>query len=368
MEEKNEEKEGKAEESKVPEEKEESEEREELRFPHNLAGVSQLKEDIMETKARTLGDFLSRREIRYVEMYTASILEKFKHYIKAVVIWGSSKTGIGKKRSSDIDVAVIVDDTDVRRMSRPELKERLFQHLLQRAYPISRRIHPQPYLLSEFLEYVREGNPVIYNVLKDGFVVYDTGFFLPLQRLLGMGNIRPSKECVDKHIAISLDLLDLAKSTLTEKLTYDLEQAVVSSAQAVLMELGYRPPAPREVAKFVEEFLVKKEKLIDEEYVKIAKDVIDFYKSIEHREKREVSGKEFDEYFDKANRFVKKMIELLEKIRKEKGEEFMYEIVEKLKEEKKLEVKRDGLVKVEKGKKKAEEEAEKLIKEGLGQR
>ncbi len=339
------------------------------RFPYNLAGVSQLKEAVMERKARTLGDFLTRREIRYVEMYTASILEKFKHYIKAVVIWGSSKTGIGKRKTSDIDVAVIVDDTDVRRMTRPELKERLFQHLLQRAYPISKRIHPQPYLLSEFLEYVREGNPVIYNVLKDGFVIYDTGFFLPLQRLLGMGNIKPSKECVDKHIAISLDLLDLAKSTLTEKLTYDLEQAVVSSAQAVLMELGYRPPAPREVAKFVEEILVKKEKLVDEEYAKIAKEVVELYKSVEHRERKEVSGKEFDEYFEKTNKFVKKMIELLEKLRKERGEQFMYEIAEKLRKEKeKLEIRRDGLVKIEKGKKEIEEKAEKLIREGLGQR
>jgi len=339
------------------------------RFPYNLAGVSQLKEAVMERKARTLGDFLTRREIRYVEMYTASILEKFKHYIKAVVIWGSSKTGIGKRKTSDIDVAVIVDDTDVRRMTRPELKERLFQHLLQRAYPISKRIHPQPYLLSEFLEYVREGNPVIYNVLKDGFVIYDTGFFLPLQRLLGMGNIKPSKECVDKHIAISLDLLDLAKSTLTEKLTYDLEQAVVSSAQAVLMELGYRPPAPREVAKFVEEILVKKEKLVDEEYAKIAKEVVELYKSVEHRERKEVSGKEFDEYFEKTNKFVKRMIELLEKLRKERGEQFMYEIAEKLRKEKeKLEIRRDGLVKIEKGKKEIEEKAEKLIREGLGQR
>jgi len=339
------------------------------RFPYNLAGVSQLKEAVMERKARTLGDFLTRREIRYVEMYTASILEKFKHYIKAVVIWGSSKTGIGKRKTSDIDVAVIVDDTDVRRMTRPELKERLFQHLLQRAYPISKRIHPQPYLLSEFLEYVREGNPVIYNVLKDGFVIYDTGFFLPLQRLLGMGNIKPSKECVDKHIAISLDLLDLAKSTLTEKLTYDLEQAVVSSAQAVLMELGYRPPAPREVAKFVEEILVKKEKLVDEEYAKIAKEVVELYKSVEHRERKEVSGKEFDEYFEKTNKFVKKMIELLEKLRKERGEQFMYEIAEKLRKEKEqLEIRRDGLVKIEKGKKEIEEKAEKLIREGLGQR
>ena len=349
---------------------EEDEERGKVqRFPYNLAGVSQLKEAVMERKARTLGDFLTRREIRYVEMYTASILEKFKHYIKAVVIWGSSKTGIGKKKTSDIDVAVIVDDTDVRRMTRPELKERLFQHLLQRAYPISKRIHPQPYLLSEFLEYVREGNPVIYNVLKDGFVIYDTGFFLPLQRLLGMGNIKPSKECVDKHIAISLDLLDLAKSTLTEKLTYDLEQAVVSSAQAVLMELGYRPPAPREVAKFVEEILVKKEKLVDEEYAKIAKEVVELYKSVEHRERKEVSGKEFDEYFEKTNKFVKKMIELLEKLRKERGEQFMYEIAEKLRKEKEeLEIRRDGLVKIEKGKKEIEEKAEKLIREGLGQR
>lgn len=333
-------------------------------FPGNLAGVTQLTQAITESRPITVGDFLTRRELRYVEIYTASILEKFKHYIKAVVIWGSSKTGVGKKKSSDIDVAVIVDDTDVQRMSRPELKERLFQHLYERARPISRRIHPQPYLLSEFLEYVREGNPVICNILRDGLPVYDVGFFLPLQRSLISGNIRPTRECIDKHMSIAFDLLDLVENVVTEKLTYDLEQAIVSSAQAVLMELGYRPPAPNEVVNFLREFMVPS-KLIDEELVKIAEEIITLYKSVEHRERKRVSGEEIEKYFVKAKKFVEEMSRILRELRRARGESFEFEIVEKAR--KFDELKRDGMIKVEKGKE-LEEKREKLIKEGLGQR
>ncbi|MCW1301262.1 MAG: nucleotidyltransferase domain-containing protein [Candidatus Nanoarchaeia archaeon] len=335
-----------------------------LGFPGNLAGVTQLTQAIVERRPVTVGDFLTRRELRYVEIYTASILEKFKHYIKAVVIWGSSRTGIGKRKSSDIDVAVIVDDTDVQRMSRPELKERLFQHLYERARPISKRIHPQPYLLSEFLEYVREGNPVICNILRDGLPVYDVGFFLPLQRSLISGNIRPTKECIDKHMSIAFDLLDLVENVVTEKLTYDLEQAIVSSAQAVLMELGYRPPAPNEVVSFLREFMLPR-KLIDEELVGIAEEIISLYKSVEHRERKRVSGREIEEYFTKAKKFVEDMSRILRELRKARGESFEFEMVEKAR--KFDELRRDGMIRVEK-KEELEEKREKLIKEGLGQR
>ncbi|MCW1306899.1 MAG: hypothetical protein QXX05_03610, partial [Candidatus Nanoarchaeia archaeon] len=178
------------------------------------------------------------------------------------------------------------------------------------------------------------------------------------------GNIRPTKECIDKHMSIAFDLLDLVENVVTEKLTYDLEQAIVSSAQAVLMELGYRPPAPNEVVSFLREFMLPR-KLIDEELVGIAEEIISLYKSVEHRERKRVSGREIEEYFTKAKKFVEEMSRILRELRKARGESFEFEMVEKAR--KFDELRRDGMIRVEK-KEELEEKREKLIKEGLGQR
>lgn len=290
-----------------------------------------------------LGKYLSDEDIKAVDAYIKAVLNKFERYIKAIVFWGSAKTGVAKRKTSDIDIAIIVDDTDVRRMTRAEVKEKLFQRLVELADPISKKIHPQPYLLTEWWQYVRDGTPVIYNILKDGIVLYDTGFFLPIQMLMKMGHIRPSKEAIDKHISIADDLLKLAKHTILHKITYDYEQAVVSSAQAVLMELGYRPPAPNEIADFVEKFLVEKHGLVDKEYAEIARKVVKTYKDIEHKEKKDISGEELEELERDTKKFVEKMKEILKKIREEKGEDFMYEIYSK-EEKEQRKVKRDGVI------------------------
>lgn len=316
--------------------------------------------------AQMLTQILEKKDAEAIEKYVASVVEKFGKYIKSMVIWGSKKTKVKTRKTSDIDIAIIVDDTDVRRMTRGELKEKLFQRLLEMGYPISKKIHPQPYLLTEFWQYIMEGNPVLYNVLRDGIIVFDTGFFMPVQMLMKMGNIKPSKECIDKHIYVAEELLKLSDNTMLTKMTYDLEQAVVSSAQAVLMELGYRPPAPNEVGTFVKEVMVDKEKLVDQRYADIASAVVKNYKDIEHKEKKTFTGAEWDKFYKDVIDFVKKMRELLTKIRKQKGETFLFEAVEKS-SEKKAKVNRPTDIDLERGEKPTEKSSELITKE-LGQR
>ena len=62
--------------------------------------------------------------------------------------------------------------------------------------------------------------------------------------------------------------------------------------------------------------------------------------------------------------FVKKMTEVLKKIRKEKGETFLYEAVEK---KKNLKVKRPTDIELDRGEKPLEK-ADEIIKKELGQR
>jgi len=314
-----------------------------------------------------LSKILDKKDAEAIENYTKAVLSKFTRYIKSVAIFGSKKTKITvskKMKTHDIDIAIIVDDTDVRRMTRSELKDKLFQRLLEMGYPISKKIHPQPYLLTEFWQYVMEGNPVIYNVLRDGIIIYDSGFFMPLQMLMRMGNIKPSKETIDKHMSIAKEILALGENTMLTKLSYDLEQAIVSSAQAVLMELGYRPPSPSETPEFVRRVIVNEHKLAHEKYADIAKDIIRCYKDIEHMDKKTFTGAEWDTLLKGAKDFVAKMEELLKKIRKDKGESYLYEAVEAKKTGKKLELKRPTDIDLTK----EEETKSAELKEQLGQR
>lgn len=291
---------------------------------------------------RTVGDILAEKEARNLKAYSAAVVKKFGKYIKAIVPFGSSLSGIGKTETSDIDVAIIVDNTDVKKMSKSELKDKLLSKLVKMSYPYSKKIHPQAYLLTEFWEYIREGNPVLYNVLRTGTPIYDTGFFLPIQMLLKKGEIKPSKEAVDKHMRIANRLLDKTEKMMLKKMTKNLHLAAVSSAQAVLMEKGYRPPAQKEVPEFVKKHLVEEGDL-DEEYYKMANDLVYLYKDVEHDRRKEISGKELDEFLEKGKKFVKKMKEMLEEMREEKGEENMYKI---FKEKEKISMNRDGIVDV----------------------
>jgi uncharacterized protein (UPF0332 family) len=183
--------------------------------------------------------------------------------------------------------------------------------------------------------------------------------------LMRSGNIRPSKETIDKHMNIAEEILGLAKGTMLTKLSYDLEQAVVSSAQAVLMELGYRPPAPNDISRFVQKVIVEEFKLADEKYAKTAERIVRLYKDIEHKEKKELGGAEWDECLKETEEFVNKMKNILKKLHQERGETFMYEAVEAKKEGKKFELKRPTDIDLQKEETGSSEED---IKKKLGQR
>ena len=180
----------------------------------------------------------------------------FHRYIKSIVLFGSAKTKVQISSKSDIDVAFIVDDTDIRKFTLKELKDRLFIKMAEIAKDFSDKIHAQAYPLSEFWMSIIKPNPVILTLLKDGIAVYDTGFFVPIQMLYKSGNILPTKESIDNNILSAEELLSWADDTLSRKLTNDLFNAVVSAGQSLLMELGYLPPVPKEVAKELMEIAV----------------------------------------------------------------------------------------------------------------
>ncbi|MDP8012819.1 MAG: hypothetical protein RAK22_01820, partial [Nanoarchaeota archaeon] len=133
------------------------------------------------------------------------------------------------------------------------------------------------------------------------------------------GNILPTKESIDNNIISAEELLAWADDTLSRKLTNDLFNSVVSAGQSLLMELGYLPPAPKEVPKNLREIAVNKEHLLSNEDVDKIEDVIVWFKKIDHGEITKVSGSEYSEKYQKAKEVVDKIIKVIEKLREAKG-------------------------------------------------
>jgi predicted nucleotidyltransferase len=288
---------------------EDDEQTEYVEPPGQLAGVSF---DI-------LNKVLGAKDANSLRAYFLRVLSLFRKYIKSIVVFGSSKTKTGMTSSSDIDVAFIVDDTDIKRFTLEQLKERLFVKMAEIAKDFSDKIHAQTYPLAEFWASIIKPNPVILTLLRDGVAVYDTGYFVPIQMLYKAGGIIPTRETIDSNMSSAEAFLVWAEDTMSTKLSRDLFDSVVAAGQALLMELGYLPPVPKETTNGLLAAAVEKEKLLTKEDVTKADDVIKWYKSIEHGEIKRVNGEEFHKKYTEAKEVVDKIMKVLDKEREKKG-------------------------------------------------
>lgn len=277
--------------------------------PGQLAGIS----------FNILGQILPQTDANDLRAYFIRVLGMFHKYIKSIIIFGSAKTKVELSKKSDIDVAFIVDDTDIRRFTLKELKDRLFIKMAEIAKDFSDKIHAQAYPLSEFWMSIIKPNPVILTLLKDGVAVYDTGFFVPIQMLYKSGNILPTKESIDNNILSAEELLSWADDTLSRKLTNDLFNAAVSAGQSLLMELGYLPPVPKEVSKNLLEIAVKQQHLLSEDDVRKIDDIVTWFKKIDHGEISKVSGEEYAQKYQETKEVVDKILKVIERLREQKG-------------------------------------------------
>src|SRR2546422_3247080 len=128
-----------------------------------------------------------------VEKFAKQVLKKYGKYVKAIVMMGSVAREEFRP-TSDIDVFVVIDDTSLK--VTPEFHDKFDDDLerIVEKIPDSQvtvkgpdgkeekipllSIQPS-YTLSEFTDYARVGHPIIYNFIKEGIPVYDSGFFGP---------------------------------------------------------------------------------------------------------------------------------------------------------------------------------------------
>jgi uncharacterized protein (UPF0332 family)/predicted nucleotidyltransferase len=279
---------------------------------------------------------IKEERMEMVKNFAKKVLDKYGKYVKCMVMMGSVAREDFKPKS-DIDIFLVVDDTGTN-LSGEEL-DKIDEDLIKMAEAIPEAwinvktpdgkdekiclISIQPsYTLTEFWDYARVAHPIIYNFIKEGVPIYDTGFFAPIKRLLEMGKIPATREAIESYMEGAPKKLTRAKTVKLLMLAEDCYYAMLNSAQAVLMFMGLAPPVPSKAYDEIVNNLVKNN-ILEQQYADWLKEIIEIRKKIEHKELMEVTGVFVDEWIDKAEKFVDKMFSLLNALEHRKKEKIL---------------------------------------------
>ncbi|MBU5678560.1 MAG: nucleotidyltransferase domain-containing protein [Candidatus Aenigmarchaeota archaeon] len=280
-----------------------------------------------EEKEKKKIERLRKRKFKLAQMFCDAVVKKYKKFIKAVVIFGSVVRG-DLTEKSDIDILVIIDDTIAR--FTPEMREAFDIKLYDLAKSISEDISVQPaWTLTEFWDMARIGHPLLYTIVRDGWALYDAGFFVPVRKLLERGKIPHTIEAVELLIESAPKKIARVENVKLYMVAEDLYYAMLNASQAVLMYLGKESPRPKEAVKNVREYLLSN-KLIEKKYVDYLEKIIKFRKDVEHKKIKDISGEKLDKFIKIAKDYVERMegiLILLQRRRKEEIIKRNYEVM-----------------------------------------
>lgn len=242
-------------------------------------------------------------------------------YVATYAIGGSLVRGTADE-NSDVDTFIIIDDTDVKRMSRVELLEKLRGKIVYEYVKeatalagVKNILNVQVYLLTDFWQSVKDAHPVMFTFIRDGVPLFDRGTFIPWKRLLQMGKIKPSPEAIDLYMKEGDRTVDIIRRRQMDNMV-DIYFGVVTPTQAMMMLAGHAPPIPKTIVQEVKKVLVDKEKLMTAKDLKTLEKAVKYYKDYEHGDLKEIPGKEIDQLLKESMDYVKKMRELRSKLEK----------------------------------------------------
>jgi len=262
--------------------------------------------------------------LKTIEIHKNMLLQKFEKYI---VVYAGAGSWLRGEKSNDFDIFIVVDDTDVKRMPRLQVKEQLtrivWQMIREVAMVTGIQIHAQVYLLTDFWDALKDAHPVMFTFLRDGVPFYDRGLYSAWKELLKLGKIRPSPEAIDMHMNAGTQLVDRAKKMFADIAMNEGYYAFLNPAQAVLMLKGYNPTTPKETLKIFKEVLVEKEKSVTKKDYDAFEAAVKLFKELEHNKEKSVKGKDLDKMITEAEDFLKNVKKMFEEISENRTKESM---------------------------------------------
>ena len=259
-------------------------------------------------RKRQIADSYSSDVMDIAYSFSKKVYKEFSKFIKVIALFGSTarkKQGMG----GDIDILVIVDDVSV--VIDAEFAEAyriIMQKIVAEVQP--KKLHITTLKFTSFWEYMRSGDPVAINILRDGIPIIDSGLFEPLQVLLHQGRIRPTSESMWTYFNRAPMTLNNSKWHIKQAIL-DLYWAVIDSAHAALMRMNEVPPSPSHVGDMLQDKMVSKG-LLDAKYPDTARRFYQLSRTIMHGHVIDVSGRQFDEYYKEASEFVAEMQRIVE--------------------------------------------------------
>jgi len=245
-------------------------------------------------------------DIDYAYRFAADLTKEVGEFVKGVVLFGSQARH--KKPGHDIDVLVILDDISI--FLSKEFVQTYRIITMDLVEKINKKLHVTTFKYSSFWEFVRNGDPIALNILRDGVPIVDREFFRPLQLLLYQGRIRPSKESIWTYYYKSSQTLQGSKMRMISSVM-DLYWAVIDASHAALMQLNEIPPSPDHVSDMVNEKLIKPG-LIEKKFMTTMKKFYDLSKKVEHRDIKEIKGTEYDLLYKEADAYVSRLKKFIE--------------------------------------------------------
>jgi len=231
--------------------------------------------------------------------FSNELVNKVDGLIRAIVLFGSYSRG-EESEKSDIDLLVIVDDVYNKwdSVTSTFYYDNLNQILAQEKF---KKLHVNTLTLSVFWDMVRNGDPLVINIIRSGKALIDPfGLFGSLKKLLQMGRITPSTE------AIEMAKIRVENSLRNYKLNLirafeSIYLVFINSAQYYLMRKGYSFIGPEEILDAL------RKEFGNKEIVTWYEEVLKKMKAISHGENIEIDCKDLDEYLKKAIEFKKAM-------------------------------------------------------------
>ncbi len=240
--------------------------------------------------------------------FATKVYKKFRDVTKAVVLFGSvPKKEINLK--SDIDIIIIIDDCTINWDD--ELiawyREELGRLIELQKY--AKELHINTVTLSTFWEELRQGEPLVINIIRYGQVLIDVGgFFDPLKVLLSKGRIRPTPEAVFITMERAVAHQIRANNSILASVE-GMYWSMVDAGHAALMAINVIPPSPEHLSDLIEETFVKARR-VDKKYAVWYEEVRKMAKEISYGNVKKVKGAYIQELQEKAEEFVKVFVDL----------------------------------------------------------
>lgn len=275
----------------------------------HLSTLSQLKErmDLIKTQPGVI----KNDDINLVYSFAGKIASKeyLGGLIQAVVLFGSVMRKEARE-TSDLDVLVLIDDVSNEITSEMASAYSLTVSSLMAKLNAQDKLHLTTLGIIRFWDGVRNGDPVIMSILRSGKPIVDTGFFNPLKAMLEKGMIKPSKEAVDSHMKMAETLLRNMNYYYLRSIS-DAYWAVMDATHAAVMHAGEEPTHPKEAGRKFAKIAPKIG--LSPGMAGTVEKFVETMKSITHGERKSFTGRQVDEYWERAEEFIKAVKKAIEK-------------------------------------------------------